>query len=388
MRSKVLVASFFVATACLLPSAQADSKLRSSRIVAADQQAVFPMEWRRDLVRSGVHRTVGFSAGRPCVSVRHRMVVVGTGESNLVGLSADDGEEVWVKNFDAEFDAFCTLATLGDGREVALASSRDGTFRAVTVLDGLQIWGTPFSGESRSVPVVTEEGILVSTVTNELALLDVESGKVRWKQQRPAPNGMTVQGHATPVVHGGVVYTGFSDGYVAAYRLESGDQVWSRPLSISAGRFGDVDASPVIVGDRLVVASYAVGLFGLALETGETRWQQPIENVTQLAFSRDVLLAGTGDGVVIRINANTGTEEHRTTMPGGPLSSFVMERGLAIFGAGENGLIVLDARTGKPMQATALKGEAPSAPSYSSLGLFVLGSRGDIYKFKVPSAGL
>ena len=229
--------------------------------------------------------------------------------------------------------------------------------------------------------------MLVATVANELVLLDYDSGDVIWKEQRPVPSGMTVRGHGRPLVHQGVVYLGFSDGYVGAYTLISGQKLWARPLSINTKRFGDVDASPVVIADTLIVASYSEGVFALSLSSGDTRWRQPYENITKLSLDGGVLLAATGLGTVIRIEPTTGAEKHRTTLPSGPVSDILMERGLAIFGAGENGLVVLEARSGKPLQATALKGEAPSAPSYSSLGLFMLGSRGDIYKFKVPKTG-
>ena len=355
----------------------------SARKIDVSNQSVFPMRWHQTLVRKGTHREMSFAMGKPVVSNKHNLVIVGTGEGNLFGLSTRSGDVIWSKEFPTEFEAFGSIAELANGDEIALLSSRDGVFYAVSTELGKVVWSVNLGAESRAEPIVVPEGILVATAQSELVLLGLNDGKRIWNKRRTQPSSMTVLGHSRPLVNEQTVYMGFADGYVAAYNLETGKELWAMPAGLGQGRFLDVDTDPVMVDGKLVIASYASGVVALEPASGKPLWQQKASGINRLTSDGKRLFAASGDGLVWRLNPANGNVLYRVRIESGPVSRMTLRGNLLVFAGGPNGLVVLDATDGKPLQATAIRGGANSEPSWSDLGIFVLGNRGDLYAFDI-----
>ena len=76
--------------------------------------------------------------------------------------------------------------------------------------------------------------------------------------------------------------TGFSDGFLVALGARDGDVLWARSLAGPAEQFMDVDATPVVIGDTVVGASYGSGLTGLDLRDGRPLWRLGVPGVAGL----------------------------------------------------------------------------------------------------------
>jgi outer membrane protein assembly factor BamB len=365
----------------VVPTAEAGNE--SERSIDASNQVVFPLRWQQPLVREGTHRTLSFTMGRPAVSNRHELVIVGTGERRLIALSTRSGSEIWAKDFPAELEAFGGIGVQKSGQEVALFSSRDGIFHCVGTDTGVTLWSVTLSAESRAEPNVLPEGVLVTNAQSELVLLDIENGKRIWSKRRTPPSGMTVLGHSRPLIFKGRAYVGFSDGYVAAFDIKTGKEIWAMPASLNQDKFADVDADPVLIDGQLIVASYSSGIVSLDPENGKRNWSQAAKAVNRLAGDHQRLFAASGDGLVWRLNPKDGSVVYRVRLDNGPVSRMTLKGNLLTFAGGPNGLVVLDALSGKPLQATAMRGGANSDPNWSDLGIFVLSNRGDLYAFDV-----
>lgn len=365
----------------VVPPVQAGSE--SERSVDVSNQSVFPLRWQQPLVREGTHRTMSFTMGRPAVSNRHELVIVGTGERRLIALSTRNGRQIWSKEFPAELEAFGGIGLQASGQEVALLSSRDGKFHCVGTDTGVTLWTTVLSAESRAEPNILPEGVLVTTSQSELVLLNIENGERIWAKRRTQPSGMTVLGHGRPLVHNGHAFVGFSDGYVAAYDIKNGKELWAMPAALEQGQFADVDSDPVMINGQLIVASYSSGIVSLDPATGKRNWHQATKSVNRLAADQQRLFAASGDGLVWRLSPKDGSVIYRVRLEHGPVSRLTLKGNLLTFAGGPNGLVVLDALNGKPLQATAMRGGANSDPNWSDLGIFILSNRGDLYAFDV-----
>lgn len=355
----------------------------SVRTLDVSNQAVFPLRWQQSLVREGTHRTLSFAMGRPAVSNRHELVIVGTGERRLIALSTRGGKEIWSKQFPAELEAFGGIGAMASGQEVALFSSRDGTFHCVGTDTGVTMWSIQLSAESRAVPNVLTEGVLVTTAQSELVMINIENGERIWTKRRAPPAGMTVLGHSRPLVVDGKAYVGFSDGYVVAYNVQTGKELWATPASLNQGQFADSDADPVMIQGQLIVASYSSGIVSLDPATGKRNWHQITKSVNRLAADHKRLFAASGDGLIWRLNPKDGSVVYRVRLEHGPVSRMTLRGNLLTFAGGPNGLVVLNALSGKPLQSTAMRGGANSEPNWSELGIFILSNRGDLYAFDV-----
>lgn len=380
MIARRLVCLGFILSCIALPAAASGP---SARTVSASQSRVFPLRWQQGLVRKGTHRAVTLSLGRPAVSARHNLVIIGTAEARLVALSSHDGHEIWSRDFPTEIEFFGAIARHPQGEEVVIFSSRDGKLHCVATDTGQTLWSKSLGAESRAEPQILPAGVLVTTAASEVFLLDLAEGNVVWSKRRTPLGGMTVLGHGRALTHGGSAYVGFADGYVAAFDLKSGKERWATPVSLSHDRFVDVDADPVMIDGQLIVASHQSGVVALDPTSGRILWRQPGAGVNRLAGDGKRLFAANGSGYIWRLNPSNGSVVYRVRVEEGPVSRMLLKGNLLTFAGGPNGLVVLDAVNGRPLQATALRGGANSGPNWSDLGIFVLGNRGDLYAFDI-----
>ena len=180
--------------------------------VDASASYVFGLKWREPVVRTGFSRTVLATFGRPAISLRHRLVIVGTGEGDVKALGLDDGEVVWTYHHGAPFEGAVTLFDV-PGAEMAVVGGRDGQLLALRTLDGHLLWKSEIGGDARAPAVRAGELLFVATSTNRVHALELATGKQVWNAGRPAPTGLTVTGHAQPLVVLDLVVGAFSDGF-------------------------------------------------------------------------------------------------------------------------------------------------------------------------------
>ncbi len=138
------------------------------------------------------HRGVGESAGvmsETAPAAAGSVVVVGYGSGDLMGLSADTGEELWS----------VSLASIGGGQatggfsgfsgspvianDIAYAGSNNGLLAAVDTRDGSRLWDQSLA--IRGTPYVAGEYVFVVSTRDVLYALRKADGKVRWSLQLP-----------------------------------------------------------------------------------------------------------------------------------------------------------------------------------------------------------
>jgi outer membrane protein assembly factor BamB len=331
---------------------------RQPRRVDASHTEVFSLQWRRPMVRTGMHRTVAFSFGAPGLSKVHHLVIVGSGEGVVRGLSLVNGTEVWRYDHGNPFESSVAILDAtsdpnGKPDELAILGSRDGFLLALETSTGELRWSQELDGEPRATVRRAGNRIIASTVKNQTVVLDLRTGDVVWSRGRPPPTGLTVTGVARATEQDGVVYAAYSDGYVEAYNLADGSPVWSRPLSVQGGEFVDSDADPILVDGHLVVASYSDGIYALNPADGKTRWKRNAPSVTSLAALDRFVVAASADGYVWGLTARKGEMVYRTRLAPGPITRLRVRDNLVATTAGDSGLVVLDGRSGKPLQASA-----------------------------------
>lgn len=378
-----------------ISSAKGDEQLTTAgahtQRVAPLPQTVFELMWRVPLVRMGMARTVNESFGRPAISLRHELVVIATGEGDVMAFSLHDGEPVWRYRYGNPFETGAAIFSRsqwmpGEDAEVVIVGARDGVLQALDVKTGQLWWKTAIDGDMRAPPRLAEGRLVLATAANKVVAVDVESGELLWSQGRPLPTGLTVEGHARPWIEEDRVFATFSDGYVMAMTLERGSVIWQRPLSLRGGVFVDADADPVITQGQLFVASYSDGVYALNPDDGQTIWNRQAPAVTSMTLAEGRLVAGSADGYVWAFAPSDGALGYRTRLgAGGAVSRMAARDGMLVITSGDNGLAVLDARSGRPVQATTLGGRTGGDPTWVGDHLAFISSSGYLYAWARPS---
>lgn len=358
----------------------------NAKQVRAPMGGVLALQWRQSVVRTGFYRSLNESFGRPALSSRHAMVVVGTGEGKVMGLAWSDGRELWRRTYGIPFETGASIARGPGGQEMAVLGARDGTLVAVDVVTGKPYWRTTIEGDMRAPLQQTGDKLVVTTAANKVVLVQASTGTVMWTQGRPPSTGLSVEGHARAAIDGNRVYAAFSDGYVSAFDLEHGTGLWSRPLSLKGGNnFIDADADPFVFNKRLYVASYSDGVYALDLEDGQTLWNRGGRGITSLMPHGDLVVAGSADGFLWGLRLDDGELRYRSRVATGPISRMMTSGKMLAFTAGDSGLVVVRGDTGEPIQASAFGGRAAGDPVCSGNSLAFLTSSGYLYAWDFES---
>jgi outer membrane protein assembly factor BamB len=166
------------------------------------------------------------------------------------------------------------------------------------VVAGDKVFVTCFSG-------VGDEATDTSKLVRHLVCADRKSGKILWErkvanEQQEDPYGGFIKEHGyasnTPVVHDGKVYAFFGKSGLHAFDLD-GKALWDRNLGTSSTRrkWGSA-ASPIVVGDTLVVSAAEEDLtvYGLDLKTGDEKWKSE-GDALEMAYGTPAIMT-TEDG--------------------------------------------------------------------------------------------
>src|SRR5205085_6406570 len=124
-------------------------------------------------------------------------------------------------------------------------------------------WRYPSRGPIDKAPVVTTDLVVFSNEADQVVAVDAITGKFKWQYKGETPEEYTLRGHAGVVIDGDLIYTGFSNGTLVALRKDTGSVAWSTSLKADAERFFDVDATPLVMGDRVYATTSSGGVYAL-----------------------------------------------------------------------------------------------------------------------------
>lgn len=279
-----------------------------------------------DLKTGALRWSVKTGAVKAAVACRSGAVYVGNGDGGFHCLDARTGTPRWKYDVPAEVTSganFVGDAILfgcadehlyclgGDGKlrwkfKVAggpvlgspasggghtFVSGCDSTLHVLDVGRGSAVRGVDLEGQTASTPAVVGDELYLGTMTNQVLAVNWQKGEVAWKfeaPRRPKPF------FGSAAVGESVVVCGSRDKNVYGLERKSGKELWRFATQ------GNVDASPVIAGDRVYAGSLDGTLYVLDLARGTERARIRLgaEIIASPAVAEGRLVIGTEDGVV------------------------------------------------------------------------------------------
>lgn len=230
--------------------------------------------------------------------------------------------------------------------------SSDGLFYCVSLQNGKVIWSVPARAETLAPPTV-ENGIVYFQTGGDIVFaLDAETGKQLWQFNRQVTGSLSIRATTRPTVAGENLLVGFSDGTLVALRKRDGGLIWERKLGRGT-RFKDVDATPVVDGGTVYVASFDAALYSLKLETGEVNWSVEDGGYVPVTLGReqfaDRLYYATATGKLVALDKHTGKNILTIQLKRGIATQPALYKTFIVYGESEGALVVADAARGTPI---------------------------------------
>ncbi|EAS44400.1 outer membrane protein assembly factor BamB [Photobacterium profundum] len=304
-------------------------------------------------------------------------------------LDPENGKVIWQQDLQGD-----VTAKLSGGITLSYGKLFIGTENAdVIALDeetGEEIWRTKVEGEVLAKPLVDNGMVVVNTSRGVLQALDAETGEAKWQLSSEVPT-LTLRGDSSPVAISGGIFWGQANGRLAGALMNTGQMLWQQPIGSPKGateidRLVDVDASPVIAGERLYALGYNGALVSIELRSGQVAWKRAYSSATDFAIDGSQLYLVTDKDHIVAVDTRSGTElwqnkdlEYRL------LSAPAVISGYLVLGDSEGYLHWLDPYTGEFVAQQATDGSGFAIPPIAlDDGYLVVTRDGKINKMQMP----
>ena len=310
---------------------------------------------------------------------------IGSANGRFYALRASTGQVRWKKNLGS-----VACAPLVSGGWLYVGTN-DGFLVALDAQTGAEKWRYQSRGPIEQSPISTGDLIVFANEADQVVAVDAITGKFKWQYKSETPEEYTLRGHAGVAQDGELLYTGFSNGTLAALRKDTGSVAWSTSLKAEADRFMDVDATPIVLGPVVYASSSSGGVYAIDKVTGLVKWRVPFYDVALPSSTGNVGgLATDGKAVYVSV-ADLGTYAidlagnvlwRVGARGGGEPAAPVVFDDMLIYTLAEDGLFIAERRTGKTLEYFDPGDGVSAQPTVTGDGrLFVMSNRGILYAF-------
>ena len=303
-------------------------------------------------------------------------------DGTVARLEAGSGRQVWRVNAGRALSG-----GVGADSSLVVAGTAQGEVIALDAADGRVRWRARASSEVLAPPALTGDLVIVRSADSRLFAFDARDGKRRWVYQRSAPT-LTVRSPVGIVAARGLIFAGFSGGKLAAIILANGALRWEATVSLPRGateleRVTDVVGLPWISGREVCAVAYQGRVACFDFTTGNLLWARPLSSTAGLDADPRYLFVSDEKGTVHALDraggANVWTQDRlawrRLTAP------LALGRELAV-GDAEGFVHLLSRENGSFVGRTATDGgPIGSAPVRGDGGFIVQTAKGGLYAF-------
>ena len=329
------------------------------------------------------------------------LVYVGSREGTVLALRDDDGAVEWETSLGGAVSSppVPVRVDTGDGEiDLLLIGTDNGAIHALDLSDRKTRWVYETPGRIHNAPIVADGVVFFVNSRDQVYALDLRSGAWRWQYEQDFVNDFTVYGHAgltyVPNPTGeevGVVYTGFSNGKVAALGATSGEALWLSSVAPDAGGdFIDCDSTPLVDTTRgeVYVTGQSTGVYALSIEDGSQRWMMPLRGAGSVVRGPDgaLLVASSLEGIVSL--DPTGTMRWRAVADPGVVSIPTVVDDTVFVTHSEIGLLAFDYDDGEMLAQLRTGSGMSGTPVFDPVRqrLYAVSNRGMLVALRVGSA--
>ncbi len=223
-------------------------------------------------------------------------------------VSANDsltGKSFWQTNTGSDI----TGGTAVDANYVYVGG-REGNVYALNQANGSIAWKATSSSEILAPAASNGNTVLVKTIDGRVTAFSTADGHELWKYQETEPS-LILRGSSAPQIARGSAIVGFENGDLVKLTLNNGREEWQRTIADAQGLFAiqrmiDIDADPIILGNRVYAATYQGRIAALDLSSGEELWNHDISSYSGIAANGSSVFVSDAKSHVWAFNANGG----------------------------------------------------------------------------------
>ncbi|MCM8594132.1 outer membrane protein assembly factor BamB [Accumulibacter sp.] len=217
----------------------------------------------------------------------------------------DDGSPAWRVRGEQALSG-----GVGANERMVVVGSAKGDVLAFSAADGSPLWQARASSEIVAPPAVGADLVVVRSGDHRLSAYDPLTGKRKWVYQRPNPP-LSLRTTAPPVIVERYVFAGFPGGKLIAVSADSGAPLWEGTVALPKGateldRVADVTSVPVIDGRTICAAAFQGRASCFDLGTGNLLWSRDISSSAGLSIDSRYVYISDDKGTVHALDKASG----------------------------------------------------------------------------------
>lgn len=196
-----------------------------------------------------------------------------------------------------------------DGKLVVVGTSK-GEILAFDAATGRETWKARVSSEVLAAPAVADGLAIVRSGDSRIFGFDAVDGKRRWVYQRSTPT-LSLRSSVGVVPAGKVTLAGFPGGKLVAIANNNGAAVWEVTVALPKGsteleRVADVTSSPVVNGSTVCAAAFQGRAACFDSGSGNTLWSRDMSSSAGLDMDSRYVYVVDDKGAVHALDRNSG----------------------------------------------------------------------------------
>jgi len=243
-------------------------------------------------------------------------------ESVVSAFDEVEGDRKWridLKDDEEEEGAGIFGGGLAYGEGRLFVTTGFGDVLALSAETGEVIWKSPIRKPLRGAPTVGDGRVFAISFDNQLYTISAETGEIEWVHEGFLENAGLL-GAGSPAVSGGLVIVPFSSGELYALRADNGRVAWSDTLMRTGlmtpmAALSDIDARPIVDGDRVYSVSNGGRMAAIELRSGDRIWERNIAAHESPWLAGDFLFLISESNEVVCLSKTDGKIHWVTKLP-------------------------------------------------------------------------
>lgn len=351
-----------------------------------------------------------FEPERKLNSVWSRSVGNGQGKQDFLRLTpAIAGDKIFAASTDGEVAAFdklngdkfwdteieddSVIGGVGTSEDIVLVTTTSGKLVALEASNGEQRWSVQLPSEALAPAVGDGSVVVVHTYNGDVIGFAQADGKKVWSYSSSVP-ALTLRGSSGPVIHRDFVINTFANGKLAVLDKETGALRWEARVGVPEGtteldRLVDVDANPLIDNGVLYAVGYQGRIVAVDPENGRLSWYNNASSSVNMSVNSESIFVAGSKGSVTAFSLNgDGVRWEQTALANRELSGTAAINNTVVVGDVEGYLHVLSSEDGHMVARTKVDSKGVRvAPIVDGDIMYVFTNSGKLIAYRVDELG-
>ena len=278
---------------------------------------------------------------------------------------------------------------VGSDGNVVVVGTEKGEVLALDAGDGHLLWKTRVSSEVLAAPAVAAGLVVVRSGDSRVFGFDATDGRRNWVYQRSTP-ALSLRSTAGLLIVGQLTLAGFPGGKLVAIANNNGAAVWEITIALPKGateleRVADITSSPVVSGSTVCAAAFQGRVSCFDGMSGNILWSRDMSSSAGVDMDDRYVYATDDKGSVHALDRASGAsvwKQDKLFMRG---LTRPIALGNYVAVADEFGMVHLLSRTDGSFAARASTdgGAVRVEPVHFGKGFLVQTANGGVYSFEI-----